>query len=92
MKDGNFAYCGNYHEVAIFTKGELTSVVALSRSTSGIVLIGRNDPRSQPAITNSPQCCFNTAKARFQNAIQTSVDNGWSLVWRGFPYGKTEAR
>lgn len=88
MKDGSFSFGGDYHEVAIFTKDGVTSVVALSRSSCGRVVIGRTDPRSEPMITHSQQCCFNTAKIRFQNAIETSVDNGWSLAWRGFPYGR----
>lgn len=90
MKDGNFSFGGAYHEVAIFEKTGVTSVVALSRSLCGIIVIGRTDPRAEPSITNSPQCCFKEAKARFQNAIQTSVDNGWSLIWRGFPYGSSK--
>lgn len=88
MKDQKFIFHGTYHEVAILTKDGRTNVIALSRTTNGSVVMGRTDTRAEPMITHSPQCCLNTAKRRFQNALETSVENGWSVAWRGFPYGK----
>lgn len=90
MLDMINATSGLYHEVAILEKGGVFSAIALSRlATNGLTVLGRNDPRSQPMINNSPQHCLNGGKTNFENSIRHSRDNGWMLVWRGFPYGRT---
>jgi|CXWL01.1.fsa_nt_gi hypothetical protein len=82
---------GMHHEVAVLEKGGLFSVVALTITTGGIVMLGRNDPRNEPPVSNSVQHCREGGGKNFENSIRHSQDNGWRLVWRGFPYGRPNA-
>jgi hypothetical protein len=80
------------HEAAILTKNGVYSVIALSVAPScGLIVLGRSDIRTD-AIHNSHQKDRETGQTNFENSLKHSVDNGWRIVWRGFPYGKPELK
>jgi len=75
-----------YHYAVLMQKGGEFSVLALSRGTHGITMLGRS---GRDGIHRSLQTeGFEAAKRNFENSILSSVDNGWSVAWRGFPYGR----
>lgn len=78
-----------HHEVAIFEKAGNFSVLALTHSkVVGVTVIGRVDGRSPR--TQAAQGCLKCGQKGFELAISTSIENGWKIAWRGFPYGRKD--
>lgn len=77
-----------YHNAAILEKDGVFSVIALSATPGGIIVLGRNDPRPDAGISRSRQDGPAKGYDNFERSIKHSQANGWKLVWRGFPYGQ----
>lgn len=90
MRDQPFKTDIDYHQVVLFEKAGEYGVVALTRNTAGFTVIGRS---CRHTVDHSLQTeGFVEAKRKFENSVQQSVDDGWSVAWRGFPHGVVRSR
>lgn len=82
----NPVHCSIYHHVVLLQKGAEFGVLALSRASSGVTVLGRS---GRPSCSVVPQTeGFAAAKRNLDRSVAASVDAGWRVVWRGFPYGR----
>ncbi len=70
------------HEVVIGEKDTVFSAIALTKTPQGTFL-GRFDARFDPQIMRSPCQSPELGDQLFDSSIQTSIENGWKLSYRG---------
>lgn len=86
MYDQQFNTDIDYHQVVLFEKAGEYGILALTRNKDRFMVLGRS---CRYTVNHSPQTeGFAAAKLSFERSVQTSVEEGWRVAWRGFPQGR----
>jgi hypothetical protein len=76
------------HRVAVLEKDGRFACIALTECAMppGAFVLGRSDHNG---LTHSPHNEGRDAALRaFAGSLRTSIENGWRVVWSGFPFGQ----